>query len=369
MLEPWTHTSPAQQVVAGPRAIDALSEHLRALGVRRAVVLTSRGRAESTTLERVQARAGRTLAQVLDLVEPHVPAPVVQRAVAEVQSLGADGLISVGGGSAVDTAKAVAFFLEHQAGTPGSGFADRPAVPHVAVPGTLAGAAYTTSFSMIDPGSRRSTSTAAPTLAPSSVLLDLEAFAELPASMLGQSVAVALAHGLEAAWSTTASPEARALGVAGIARLAAAAPSAVEDPSDLDARGEVVAGAALCGRARQNDGDGLQQALAQLVGTRSGATHAAAHAALLPHTTRLLADVVPTGEVEAVAGALGGGDPADALARLLDRLGAATTLGELGLDDEDLDAVARQSGAQRGVQTSLRPVGEGDVRALLEGAC
>lgn len=369
MLDPWTHTSPAQQLVAGPRAIDALGEHLRALGVRRAVLLTSLGRADSATVERVQSRAGRVHVQVLDVVEEHVPAPVVQRAVAEVHALGADSLISVGGGSAIDTAKAVAFFLEHQAGTPGSGFADRPVVPHVAVPGTLVGAAYTTSFSMIDPGTRRSTSTAAPTLAPSSVLLDLEAFAELPASRLGPSVAVALAHGLEAAWSTTASPEARALGLAGLARLAAAAPGAVDDPSDLDALGEVVIGASLCGRARQNDGDGLQQALAQLVGTRSGATHAAAHAALLPHTTRLLADVVSTAQADAVADVLGGGDPADAVVRLLDQLGAATTLGEMGLDDDDLEAVARQSGAQRGVQTALRPVGEADVRALLDDAC
>ncbi|QGG94818.1 iron-containing alcohol dehydrogenase [Actinomarinicola tropica] len=369
MLEPWSHTSPAQQVVAGPRAVDAVAEHLRALGVRRALVVTSPTVAEADVVERLVRRAGRVITGTVASVEPHVPAHAVEAVVREVHGLGADGLISVGGGSSIDTAKAAAFLLERHSGMPGVGVTDRPGLPHLAVPITLVGAPYTASFSMVDPASRRSTTGAGPTLVPSSVLLDLDALAELPSELFARSVAVALAHGIEVAWSSASSPEARALALAGVARLAAAAPGAIDDVDDLDRRGDVLVGAVLCGRARQNSADGLQQALAQLVGARAQVGHAEAHAALLPHTTRFLADVVDTADHEALSRSLGGDDPAGAVQELLVRIGAHTTLGDLGVHDDDLEAVARQSGSHRGVQTALRPVGESDVRALLEDAC
>lgn len=369
MLEPWTHTAPAQQIVAGPRALDSLADQLRVLGVRRGVIVASSRVAASDVVDRITDRARRAIVGTVAVVEPHVPADAVQRAVSEVQALDADGLLSVGGGSTIDTAKASAFFLEHQSGVPGSGFADRPSLPHVSIPTTLVGAPYTSTFSMVDPGSRRSSTTAGPTLTPSAVLLDLEAFAEVPNELFARSIAVALAHGIEAAWSASSSPEARDLALAGLERLVTWAPAAVDDPDDLDHRAEVVTGAALCGRARQNSADGLHQALAQLVGARTQVGHAEAHAALLPHTTRFLSDAVPSAAHAAVTRALGGDDPADAVASLLERLGVRTTLGELSVHGDDLDAVARQSSSHRGVQTALRPVGEGDVRALLDDAC
>ena len=370
MPDRWTHTSPAQQIVAGSGAVDVLAEQLRALGVRRAMLVTTRGRLDSEGGETVVSRCGRALAATFDAVEPHVPAPVVQRGVAELRTAGVDGIVSFGGGSAVDTAKALAFFAEHEAGAPGAGFADRPLLPHVAIPTTLAGAPFTATLSMVDPHARRSTSTGGPTIAPSAVVVDAELGADLPMGLLRTSIAVALAHGVDAAWSATASPEAVALAVAGLAQVAAAAPAAVDEPGDVERRLPLLAGAVLCGRARQNAGDGLQQALAQLLGARAGAPHAAAHAALLVPTTRFVADALPSAQVAAVAGALGDrdADVADLLAALLDRLGHPTRLADLGIDDDDLDAVARQSASQRGVQTCPRPLGEADVRALLDDA-
>lgn len=369
MFGPWVHTSPAQQVVAGSGAVDALTDQLKVLGVRRALLVTTPGRMASDGADRVVRRAGRALAATFDAVEPQVSASVVQRGVAALRAEGIDGLVSFGGGSATDTAKAMAFFAEHESGSPGSGFADRPTLPHVAVATTLVGAPYTATFSMVDPAARRSTSAGGPTIAPSAVLLDVELGADLPADLLATSATVALAHGLEAAWGAGSTPEARALAIAGLAGLARAVPDAVAEPGDVARRTPVVAAAALCGRGRQNAADGLQQALAQLVGARGAVPHAEAHAALVVVTTRFLAEAVPDDDLAAVADALGGDDVPTAVADLVDRIGATRRLGELGLSDEDLDAVARQAASQRGVQTSLRPVGEADVRALLEDAC
>ncbi|MBK5221834.1 MAG: iron-containing alcohol dehydrogenase [Acidimicrobiia bacterium] len=369
MLEGWAHTSPAQQIVAGPSALDALPDVLRSLGIKRALLVTTKGRRATEAGERVVQRLARAHCATVDSVEVNVPAPSVQRAVAELRSSGADGLVSLGGGSAVDTAKALAFFAEHEAGAPGSGFADRPLLPHIAIPTTLVGAPYTSTFSMVDPHARRSTTTGGPTTTPAAVVIDLDVAADLPVSHLATSIAVALAHGIEAVWSATATPEAAAVGLAGLRHLAAAASGAVEEPDDLERRAAILTAAMLCGRARQNVGDGLQQALAQLVGARGAASHAAAHMALLVPTTRFLAEAVSAEVARSVAGALGGtDDPADAVGALLDRLGGVPRLAELGVNDDDLDAVARQSGSQRGVQTAARPVGETDVRALLDDA-
>ena len=68
-----------------------------------------------------------------------------------------DAVVSFGGGSCADLGKAVCFFTEQEAGTPGASFADRPALPHVAIPTTYSGAELTPFFGMTDPATRQKT--------------------------------------------------------------------------------------------------------------------------------------------------------------------------------------------------------------------
>ncbi|MGY6502227.1 MAG: iron-containing alcohol dehydrogenase family protein [Acidimicrobiales bacterium] len=370
MHTPWVHTSPAQQVHVGAGAIGSMGEVLKALGIRRALLVTTEGRAASDGGRRVQKAIGRALADTLDTVVPHVPTTVVQEAAASARRVGADGLVSLGGGSAVDTAKAVGFVLEREAGTPGAGFADRPALPHVAVPTTLAGAAYTGRFALLDPGSRRSSVAEGPTMVPSAVLVDAEMTADLDGPDLAGSIAMAIAHAVETMWSPQSTPEALALAEAGLRAIVAAGPAAVAEPGDIERRATLVDAAVLCGRSRQSVGDGLHHALAHLIAARAGVSAGAVHAALLPGTARFTFDVVDQ-VAERVAAALGepGHDPTDVLVGLLGRMATPVGLAELGVDDETLDAVARQAGGHRGVQRHPRPAGEADVRALLDDAC
>lgn len=369
MAPGWIHTSPAQQVVVGPAALRSAPEVLRALGARRVLLVTTRGRAESDVGEAVRAALGRQLAATFAQVEPNVPAPVVQAAVRALRSDAIDAVVSVGGGAAIDTAKALAFFHEHESGTPAAGFADRPGLPHMAIPTTLVGAAFTPTFAMVDPNTRRSTAAGAPTLTPSAVLVDAELGAELPLDLLRGSIAAVLSHGIEALWSPGRDPEVEALAAAGLARVAAAGPAAVAEPGDIERRAALLDAAVLVGRARQQVGDGLGHVLAQLLSVRCGASYGAAHAALLPVTVRFTVDATPEAATT-IATALGDpeADVADLVGSLLDALGARTGLEALGATDDDLDSVARQSGSHRGVQTHPRPIGESDVRAILDDA-
>ncbi|HSL56825.1 MAG TPA: iron-containing alcohol dehydrogenase, partial [Acidimicrobiales bacterium] len=133
-MSEWSHTSPAQRTVAGPGAVRRIGEIGRELGVRRALVVTTPGRATAGVAGAVESALGRVHAATVTAVEPHVPAPAVQAVAAAARSEGIDLVVSVGGGAAIDTAKAATFFLEHESGTPGVGFADRPAIAHLAVP-------------------------------------------------------------------------------------------------------------------------------------------------------------------------------------------------------------------------------------------
>ena len=375
MVHRWVHTSIAQQVIVGPGAVTTMRETLKALGLRRVLLVTTPGRAESDGGERVRSAIGRALADTFDEVVADVPATAVQAAVRNLRGESFDGLVSFGGGAVIDTAKALAFFSEHESGTPAAGFADRPLLPHVAIPTTLAGAAFSSTFSMIDPQSRRSTTAGAPTMAPVAIMADPELGADLPAELLLGSIATALAHGVESLWAPDRTPEAEALAVGGLARLAAAAPAAMAEPGDVERRADLVDGAVLCGRARLNAGDGLHHVLARLVAARAGVSHGAVHAALLPVTTRFTTEFAPEAAT-AIIGAVGAADGADegegdaagALADLLGRLGPVPGLSDLGVTDDDLDSVSRQAGSHRGVQVHPRPVGEADVRALLEDA-
>jgi maleylacetate reductase len=222
---------------------------------------------------------------------------------------------------------------------------------------------------MVDQQSRRSTTAGAPTMVPTAVLVDAELGADLPDELLAGSIGAALAHGVEALWVPERTPEVEALAVAGVRRLATTGPETMAEPGDIERRADLVDGAVLCGRARQNAGDGLQHVLAQLVSARTGAPYGAVHAALLPATTRFTLEAVPEAGAS-LAAALGGPDvdPADLLSDLLDRLAPRRGLSDLGIGDDDLDAVARQAGSHRGVQVHPRPAGEADVRALLDDA-
>lgn len=366
-MSEWTHTTPARRAVAGPGAVRALGELARELGARRALVVTTPGRAAAGHAGAAEAALGRAHAGTVTAVEPHVPASTVQAVVAAARQEGADALVSVGGGAAVDTAKAAVFFLEHEAGTPGVGFADRPALAHLAVPTTHVGAAWSRWFALIDPHGGRSQLAEGPTTAPSVVVLDDELLGGLDATAAAASAIVALAHGIEAAWAPSRSPEVEAVALAGTASVADALRRLGAGDDGPEARLALRDGAALTGRALAATTPGLHHAVAGLLAARARIPHAVAHAAVLSPVTRFTADLLgPVGE--RLAAAIGADDLAIGVERLLAGVDVPRRLDVLGVPDDDLDAVARQTGPHPWIRNHPRPAGETDVRALLASA-
>lgn len=363
----WTHTGYAQQVVFGDGALARLPDLLKTVGARRVLLVTSAGRAASPDGERVRRTLGRAVASTFDEVRSHVPAPSVQAALLQARRDGIDAIVSFGGGSCADLGKAVAFFTEQESGAPGASYADRPVLPHVAIPTTYSGAELTPHFGMTDPHTRQKSGAGGPTTAPIAAIYDPQLTRSTPPRVSAETGMNALAHCVEALWSPSRTPEAEAIALAGARRIFGALPLVVDDPDDLDVRSAMLEGAVLGGRCLQNAGMGVHHGLAQLVGGRTGIAHGLANAVILPHAIRFNT-LAAAPAVERLGRAIGHDDPAAAVAALVERLGLPTRLSDCGVTDDDLDAVARLSQSNPNVRANVRPVSEDDARALLEAA-
>jgi maleylacetate reductase len=367
-VRPWTHTGYAQQLIFGAGSVSRLSELLKALSARRVLLVTTAGRNDSDDGERVRRAIGSALAATFAEVESHVPVPLVQRAVQQARRDGVDAVVSFGGGSCADTGKAVCFFTEQEAGTPGASYVDRPALPHIAIPTTYSGAELTGGFGMTDPTARQKTGAGGPTITPIGAIYDPQVTLSTPPRVSAETGMNALAHCVEAVYSPTRTPEAEAIALAGARRIVNALPLVVDDPSDVDVRASMLEGAALAGRALQNGAMGVHHGLSQLVGGRTGIPHGLANAMILAHAVRYNADAAPE-EIRRLGDAIGApDDPAGAIGDLVRRLGLPSGLGECGVTLEDLDAVARMSQSNHNVRHNVRPVSEDDARGILAAA-
>jgi alcohol dehydrogenase class IV len=367
-LGEWRHVGYTQQIHFGTGAVDDVGKILRDLGLRRVLLVTTEGRAASDAGARVQRSIGRALESTFTGVRSHVPTTVVQQALLQARRDGIDGVVSFGGGSCADLGKAVCFFLEQESGAPGSSYADVPSIKHVAVPTTYSGAELTGAFGMTDEAARSKTGAGSPTVVPIAAVYDPDVTRSTPPRVSAETGMSCVAHGVEAAWSPYRTPEAEALAIACIERAVDALPRVVDAPDDLGARSDMLIAAVLGGRALHNASAGVHHGLTQLLGGRTGIPHGLASALLLPHTIAFNAEAVPE-EVRRIGRALGDeDDAAGAAARLRDRLGLPSGLSDVGVEDEDLAAIARLSQGNVSVQRNPRPVSEDDALSILVAA-
>jgi maleylacetate reductase len=368
MTTAWTHTGYAQRIHFGLDAVDRAAEIVKEAGGRRALLVTTVGRRQSESGERLVKALGKTLVSVFDGVRSHVPTTAVQAAVGQAQATDVDAVVSFGGGSCADLGKALCFFVEQQAGMPGASYVDRPALAHVAIPTTYSGAELTPFFGMTDEAAHRKSGSGGPTIAPLAAIYDPVVTMDTPAQVSAETGMNALAHGVECAYSPHRTPEAEAIALACIQRVAAALPDVVDQPGDIRARTAMLEGAALGGRCLQNASMGVHHGLAQLIGGRTGMPHGLANAILLAHVLRFNAEAVPA-EVWRIGTAMGDpDDPPAAVDRLRERIGLPARLSDVGVHEDDLEAIVRMAAGNANVQANPRRASSADLRAILEAA-
>jgi maleylacetate reductase len=331
------------RVVFGAGAVSRLGPEIDALGVTRALIITTPGR--SGALGMALERLGNRLVGVCDRAAVHVPVARLREAEANVARVAPDVLVAIGGGSAVGLAKAVALGAR---------------LPIVAVPTTYAGSEMTSIWGTTD-GARKRTGRD-PGVAPRLVIYDPELTCALPAGISAASGMNAMAHAVEAMYAASVGPVAVGAAQDAIRSLASALPRVIAQPDDLDARTLALRGAYSAGLALELASMGLHHKICHVLGGTFGLPHAATHAAVLPHVVSFNASSAPWAMAR-IAEALGVQEPAEGLADLNRSLGLTRSLGELGLRETDLEHAAQfvASASYR----NPRHASVDEVRALL----
>jgi len=319
-MKSFTYVSLPSRVVFGAGSIARLPQEVDKLGARRALVLSTPGRAADA--KRFGATLGERYAGLYDKAVRHVPMEVAEDARRAAKAANADCCVVLGGGSTIGLGKAIAL-------TTG--------MPVLAVPTTYSGSEMTWVQGFTEGGRKRTQFD--PKMLPKTVIYDPELTLGLPASISAASGMNAIAHCVEALYAKEANPIVSLMAEEGIRALAAALPLIVKNPGDIEARGEALYGAWLAGMSL-NAGIALHHKLCHTLGGTWNLPHAETHSIILPHAVRYNSDAAPEAMTR-IARAIGAEDAAGGLYDLEVKLGLPMKLADLGVPEGDLERAAK----------------------------
>jgi len=343
-LEPWTGRLGGIRTTTGSGSLGRLGEEISTLGGTHAFLVTDNGLVQAGHVERALAALAGAGLRVTTFTDVHENPSTddVARSLQEAKKSAADIVVALGGGSAMDCAKATNFLLTNGGAMTdywGYGKAAKPLLPMIAVPTTCGTGSEAQSYALISQaGSRRKMACGDPKAKFRSVLLDPELTLTAPRWVRSVSGFDAIAHAVESLVTTRASEVSRALSERAFALLEPAFEAAVAVEPSLEAFGRMQLGAFLAGAAIEKSMLGAAHAAANPLTARHRITHGEAVALMLPHVIRcnsreageLYERLLPKG-AEALAARLEG---------LRRQGGLAGSLHERGVPRDDLGALA-----------------------------
>lgn len=333
-------------IVFGVNAIERLPEEMATLGRKRALVLSTPHQAADA--RRIADILGDTAVGLFDRAVMHVPEKTVAEAKAAAERCEADCTVAVGGGSTTGLGKALAL----QSG-----------LDNIVIPTSYAGSEMTNIWGITEHG--RKVTGRDDRVVPTLTIYDPVLTLSLPPAFAAASGLNALAQAAVNVTSVNPSPFVQLMALDAVRALAHALPRVLETPDNLDARAEALYGASLAGGALGTGTTGLHHRLCHTFGGTFNTPHAETHTVLLPHSVAYNAEAASEGTAR-LAEALGVHNAAQGIFDLAERLGAPTSLNEIGVAESDLDKAADIS--MEAPLDNPAPVTRDGVRALLQDA-
>jgi len=383
----FRHVMPHFRVFAGSSALASLGRELQRRRVSRVMVVTDPALvSQGSVLATVESALGDALVARFAEVAQHSPIPSVLAAVDAMSAEAVDGIVVVGGGSAVVTARAAAIIhgekrdirelctQRDESGRLVSPRLQAPKVPTWVVPTTPTAAYAKAGAAVQDPQTGERLALFDPAARAQGVFFDPLAASTAPTGLVQSSSLNAFAMAVESLQANAHNPIADALLTHTITLIDENLPAALDDPSDQDARLRLMTAALLAGQGTDAVGGGLAQALAHSIGPASRAPNGIVEAVLLPYTIRFN-DVRDSRRLERISAALGSpqaghsaGAVADLVAGRLADLQAPVHLRDIVAHRSDLDEAAEHAMDDWAVTQVPRPVTLADVHRLLDAA-
>jgi len=342
------------KVVVGKNSLNELPIELEKNGVKKALIVTDKILREKTD---VVKRVEQVLSEsrfpyvVFDEVKPDSECSIVNRAYEIAVNEGVNGVVSVGGGSSIDTAKAVCILFEKGGKIEdhaGIYFLSKPTIPHIAIPTTAGTGSEVSHVAVIkDEKKKRKLIYVDFFIMPSVALLDPTLTTSMPPSVTAHTGMDALTHCIESIHSTENNPISDALALHGIRLIWENLPRVLENPEDIKSRQNMQVAAMMGGAAFTNAQVGVVHAIAHSIGAIYGIPHGLANTLILPYG--MLFNLPECPRYKLIAEVLGisaqndfeaGRKAIEKIYEFIKKIGLPTSLKDVGVKREDFDKIA-----------------------------
>jgi len=347
----------AKKIVFGCASFEGLADHVKELGGRRPLIVLDKNLSKAGFRERAQAAlaAGSLKAVFFDKVEPEPLLELADEGTEAARRGKCDIVVGIGGGSAMDVAKAVSALLPNKgraADFLGLNKVPGPGIPTIIVP-TTAGTGSEVTFPAVflRKNLHKKEGMNSPYLYPTLALLDPTLTLSLPPQPTAATGIDALCHAVESYTSVNASPMSEMVSLEAIRLIAENLRTCVHNGQDLEARENMLLGSLYAGLGLANAGVGAAHSLSYPLGGKYGISHGVANTLMLP---RVMDFNVPSAQekfavIAEIMGESTEGLPVreaaylavDAVQSLIEDCGIFTTLRELGIPEEDFSDLAR----------------------------
>lgn len=370
-------------IVYGENSITETGIYVGDLGCDRAFVVTDGGVIAAGLTERLEKALGNKLAGTYSDCCQDSGHHIVEQAAEQARAGGADCVVSIGGGSVMDTAKGVSILLKSggvMADYSGFQMLSGPQTPHIAIPTTAGTGAEVTNVAVIKDWERNQKQLLGDNnIFPNVAILDPTLTAGLPPALTAATGLDALTHAVEGMVDIPREPIADAMGHHAIRLIMKNLPLCVENGDDLVARGQQLVAATMAGICFINSQVGLVHAIAHTLGGIFGLPHGVGNSIMLPHVIMFNRDESedwyrPVAEalgadVSGMSDEEAGEAAANAIWDFTKKLGLPQKLSEVDIPEDGLEKVADMAISDGGIVYNVKPVFEvSDILGVLEKA-
>ncbi|MEW6682043.1 MAG: iron-containing alcohol dehydrogenase [Nitrospirota bacterium] len=378
-LSIWPH-----EVMFGSHCTRDIGRYVAREKAAHVTIVTDQGVAQQGLVDPVKAsltKAGVTC-DVVDQVSREVPHTVIAEIASRCQKSGTDWLVAVGGGSVIDTAKAVGIVLANGGSIQdyeGVDRISRPITPLYAVPTTAGSGAETSPFCIVrDTAQKRKIEIFSRKLIPQRIFIDPLMTRSMPPELTASSGMDALANAIEAYFSTFANPVSDTLALDAIRLIAENLRAAVANGNNLKARQQMALAAFEAGHAAVNARSGAVHALGHSLSGLFDIPERIGDAILLPHVMKanMNADIRRMAKVAEALGESVEGLSVRAAAQrainavmlLMVDVGLPTSLTQVGVDKSAIATLSERALQDPFLATNPRAFSRKDIAAIYEDA-